>query len=68
MKTILRGEIFRILLTMLALAGAMLAQWLQSSNTNLSNYVILKLKDHSTLEGPVLSERRRTNHHRLTIR
>jgi hypothetical protein len=65
MKTILRSEIFRILLTVLALAGAMLAPVAlgQVNNTNLSNYIILKLKDHRTLEGPVLKE----NDEQITI-
>ena len=53
MKTIRRRVFFHILLLMLSLVAVALAQ---SSNTNLSNYVILKLKDHTTLEGPVLSE------------
>jgi hypothetical protein len=58
MKTILRGEFFRILLLMLALAGAPLAPVAlgQLNNTNLSNYAILNLKDHRVLEGPVLKE------------
>ncbi len=53
MKTIRRRVFFHILLLLLSLVGVALAQ---SNNTNLSNYVILKLKDHTTLEGPVLSE------------
>jgi hypothetical protein len=58
MKTIPRGEIFRILLVVLALVGATLVPVAlsQVNNTNLSNYVILKLKDHRVLEGPVLKD------------
>jgi hypothetical protein len=58
MKTIPRGEIFRILLLLLAWVGGPFATPVlgQGNGTNLTNYAILRLKDHTALEGPVLAE------------
>jgi len=58
MTSILRGNVVRILVLVPALFGICIAlvAFSQTTDSNLSDYVTIKLRDGTTLEGPVLTE------------
>jgi chaperonin cofactor prefoldin len=58
MTSILRGNVVRILILALALFGTCIAlvAFSQTTDSNTSDYVTIKLKDGRVLEGPVLLE------------
>jgi hypothetical protein len=65
MTSILRGNVVRILISVLALFGTRVASvaFSQTTDSNVSDYVTIKLKDGRALEGPVLLE----DNQRITI-
>ncbi len=65
MTSILRGNVVRILISVLALFGMRVASvaFGQTTDSNVSDYVTIKLKDGRALEGPVLLE----DNQRITI-
>lgn len=58
MISFLRGNVVRILILALALFGTCIASvaFSQTTDSNISDYVTIKLKDGRVLEGPVLFE------------